>query len=353
MHPSSDHSPDHEHEPPGPEISVVSPVYRAEGILPVLCERLEAVLSQMSADYEIVLVDDRSPDDSWRVLTELVERMPRLRAVRLSRNFGQHYAITAGLDLARGEHVVVMDCDLQDRPEEIPRLIAKAREGYDVVLALRAERADGPVKRATSAVFYKVFAWLSGYQMDRRVGTFRVMSRSVVCALGEMRESYRFFGALVEWLGFRTARIEVEHAERHEGRSSYDLRRLLRLTLDGLVSFSNRPLTLSVGLGAIISALAALFGLHLIWRYVTEGENPVQGWMSTVTILSFMSGLILFNLGIVGIYLGRIYNQTKGRPLYVIDRMLGDRSYAPGGIPSPRPRTSRGHAVSESQEPTR
>lgn len=351
MHASRDEIRDdpRDREPEPVEISVVSPVYRAEGILPVLCERLEAVLSGLTDRYEIVLVDDRSPDGSWRVLQELAATHPRLVAARLSRNFGQHYAITAGLDLARGASVVVMDCDLQDRPEEIPRLMEKAREGYDVVLALREERADGPLKRATSAVFYKVFAWLSGYDMDRRVGTFRVLSRPVVLALGEMRESYRFFGALVEWLGFSTARVEVEHAARHAGRSTYSLGKLLRLTLDGLVSFSNRPLTLSVGLGAVISFLAAAFGAHLIWRYLTEGENPVQGWMSTVVILSFMSGLILFNLGIVGIYLGRIYNQTKGRPLYVVDRVVGGRA---GATRSPRPRP-RPAAVQERQEPTR
>jgi len=329
------------------QISVVSPVYQAERILPVLCERLEAVLSGMTDSYEIVLVDDRSPDDSWRVLQDLTGRYPKLTAVRLSRNFGQHYAITAGLDLARGALVVVMDCDLQDRPEEIPRLIEKAREGYDVVLALRAERADSGFKRVASAIFYKVFALLSGYDMDSRVGTFRVLSRSVVEALGEMRESYRFFGALVEWLGFKTARIEVEHAARHEGQSTYNLRRLLRLTLDGLISFSNRPLALSVGLGAIISFLAGLYGLHLIWRYLTEGSNQVEGWMSTVTILSFMSGLILFNLGIVGIYVGRIYNQSKGRPLYVVDRMVGgtqDRAAAQ------RPRRAHAAAGQESKK---
>jgi dolichol-phosphate mannosyltransferase len=321
------------------EISVVSPVYRAERILPALCERLDAVLSASGARYEVILVDDRSPDRSWAVLQELAGRYPRLTALRLSRNFGQHYAITAGLDLARGEWTVIMDCDLQDRPEDIPRLLAKAREGYDVVLALRTERTDGALKRAASRVFYKVFALLSGYDMDARVGTFRVLHRSVVQALGEMRESYRFFGALVEWLGFETARIEVQHAARHEGRSSYDLRRLLRLTLDGLVSFSNRPLTLSVGVGACISLLAALYGCYLVARYFIEGGIPVAGWASTVTILSFMSGLILFNLGIVGVYLGRVYNQTKGRPLYVVDRVVGGRARparlarVPGGAP--------------------
>jgi polyisoprenyl-phosphate glycosyltransferase len=305
------------------EISVVSPVYRAERILPDLCARLDAVLAGLAARYEIVLVDDRSPDRSWAVLQELAGRYPRLLAVRLSRNFGQHYAITAGLDLARGEHVVVMDCDLQDLPEDIPRLMARAREGCDVVLARRIVRADSAFKRAGSAVFYRVFALLSGYEMDARVGTFRVLHRRVVQALGEMRESYRFFGALVEWLGFSTGYVDVQHAARPEGRSTYDLKRLLRLTLDGMVSFSNRPLTLSVGLGALISCLAALYGCYLIGRYLTEGAIPVQGWMSTVVILSFMSGLILFNLGIVGVYLGRIYNQTKGRPLYVVDRIVG------------------------------
>jgi dolichol-phosphate mannosyltransferase len=318
--------------PPEPiALSVVSPVYRAEGILPTLVERLEAVLAQQAGRCEIVLVDDRSPDGSWRVLERLARERERVVAVRLSRNFGQHYAIQAGLDLARGEWVVVMDCDLQDRPEDIPALLAEARAGHDVVLARRQARRDGALKRLQSRVFYAVFAWLSGYRMDARVGTFRVLHRRVVDALGEMRESYRFFGALVEWLGFDVAYVDVAHAARHEGRSTYDLRRLLRLTFDGLISFSNRPLALSIGLGAAISLLAGAYGVWLLGLYFVSGVRPGSGWISTVLILSFMSGLILFNLGIVGIYLGRIYNQTKGRPLYVVDRVVGAARAAEDG----------------------
>jgi dolichol-phosphate mannosyltransferase len=317
--------------PPEPiELSVVSPVYRAEAILPALVDRLEAVLGRLGCGYEIVLVDDRSPDGAWRVLERLAAERERLVCVRLSRNFGQHYAIQAGLDVARGEWVVVMDCDLQDRPEDIPALLAAAREGHDVVLARRAERRDGALKRLSSRVFYTVFAWLSGYRLDRRVGTFRVLHRRVVDALGGMREAYRFFGALTEWLGFDVIYVDVEHAARPTGRSSYDLRRLLRLTFDGLISFSNRPLALSIGLGAVISLLAAAYGCWLLWLKVVRGVDSLEGWMSTVLILSFMSGLILFNLGIVGVYLGRIYNQTKGRPLYVVDRIVGGRRDAGG-----------------------
>jgi dolichol-phosphate mannosyltransferase len=306
-----------------PLISVVSPVYGAARILPALCDRLTATLSAMTEHYEIVLVCDGSPDDSWRVMQELVQRVPNLVIVNLSRNFGQHYATTAGMDLARGEWTVVMDCDLQDPPEEIPRLLAHAQAGHDIVLARRMNRQHRWTKRLSSALFHKVFGLLSGVKLDPSVGSFRIMSRGVVDGFCSMRESYRMFAGLIEWLGFRTGYVDVQHAARFEGESSYNLRRLLKMALDGMISFSNRPLYISVGLGIGLSALSALYGLYLVLRWIGDPATfGVPGWLSTVTVTVFLGGLVLLNQGVLGIYLGRLYNQAKGRPLYVIDKVV-------------------------------
>ena len=305
-----------------PEISVVSPVYGCAGALPELCRRLSDTLRSGCVSYEIILVDDRSPDASWEVIEELVRAHPRLIAIRLSRNFGQHYAITAGLDVARGKWVAVMDCDLQDAPEDIPRLLEKAREGYDVVLARRIARKDKALKRLSSRLFYKVLKSLSGMKMDTTVGTFRILSRPVVEALGTMRETHRLFGGMVEWLGFRTGYVDVLHNPRSGGKSSYDLHKLLRLAFDGIVSFSNRPLYFSVVLGAFISFSSIAYGISLVVRRLVVGAFGVPGWLTAIALTAFVGGMILINLGIIGIYLGRLYDQTKCRPLYVIDRVI-------------------------------
>lgn len=314
-------------------LSVVIPVYRAQKILPVLLERLEAVLAAITSDFEMILVDDRSPDDSWTVLEALTRRHPRLTAVRLSRNFGQPYATTAGLDLARGEWTVVMDCDLQDRPEDIPALLQKAREGFDVVLARRMEKKHTLLQKAGSYAFWKVFSLLSGYRVDSSIGSFRIMHRTVVEAYCECREGARIFGGLVQWLGFSVTSIEVQHAERYEGVSSYDFRRLFKLALDGIFSFSNRPLVFSILVGAGISLIAGAYGIYWVVRYVAIGGPFLPGWLSTVTMISFLGGLILMNQGLLGVYIGRIYNETKRRPIYVIDRMVSGQAGADERMP--------------------
>lgn len=306
-----------------PLLSVVSPVYMAEKILPALCQRLNAALGSITPEHEIILVCDGSPDRSWEVMEQLVARYPNLTIVKLSRNFGQHYAMTAGLDLARGQWTVVMDCDLQDAPEEIERLLAKAREGFDIVVARRIDRQHKWWKRVTSRLFFKAFSMLSGFKLDSSVGSFRIMSRSVVDGFCSMRESYRMFAGLIEWLGFRTGYVDVRHVARYEGESSYNLARLLRMAMDGMVSFSNRPLYISIGAGLALSIAAALYGSFLLVRhFIDPGNNPVAGWLSTMVATAFLGGLILLNQGVLGIYLGRLYNQAKGRPLYVLDRVI-------------------------------
>jgi dolichol-phosphate mannosyltransferase len=315
--------------PGTPYVSVVIPVYKAEHILPTLCRRLTDTLDELDADYEIILICDGSPDGSWRVMEELAHIYPRLVVVNLSRNFGQHYALTAGLDLASGEWTVVMDCDLQDEPEAIPRFIAEGEKGYDVVVARRLERKHKPWKQFTAKLFHKVFAALSGIKLDSAAGSFRVLRRPVRNALCSMRESYRMFAGLVDWLGFRTVYVDVTHAERYEGESSYDLGRLMRLALDGIISFSNRPLYISIAIGISISLASGLYGVYLIVRGLVLGvPEAIPGWLSTITATAFIGGLILLNQGVLGIYLGRLYNQAKNRPLYAVEKIIVGRDLA-------------------------
>lgn len=314
-----------------PFISVVIPVYRAELILPVLCERLTDSLASLHRPYEIVLIDDRSPDKSWEVMRQMARTYPGIIAVRLSRNFGQHYAITAGLDLVKGEWTVIMDCDLQDQPEEIPRLLECAERGYDVVLARRRQRGDQRRRGLFSRLYYATFNFLSGYRLDPAVGSFRIMKRNVVEAYRGMREASRLFGGMIEWLGFETTYVDVQHAPRYEGKSSYNIRSMTHLALDGIIAFSNRPLYLSIGTGILMSLLAAGFGCALIIRFLLDPRIAVPGWLSTVTLTTFIGGLILLNLGILGIYVGRIYDQTKGRPLYVVDEVIANAARADVG----------------------
>jgi dolichol-phosphate mannosyltransferase len=300
----------------------------------------------MSATYEIILVDDRSPDRGWSVMRELAKTYPDITMVRLSRNFGQHYAITAGLDLATGEWTVLMDCDLQDQPEEIPRLLAAALDGgYDIVLARRLERRDTSNKRLSSRLFYWLFNVLSGYSLDPAVGSFRIMRSTVVEAYGKMRETARLSGAMIEWLGFETGYCDVKHASRYEGTSSYDFRRLMRLAIDGMISFSNRPLTFSIAIGLIMACVAVGFGIFLLTRYMLHPQIGVPGWLSTVTLTTFIGGLVLLNLGILGIYIGRIYDQAKARPLYVVDRIIRSGASANAVAAASHDEDSSTHAI--------
>ncbi len=310
------------HARPAPYLSVVSPVYKGEKSLPELCRRLTDTISPIADSFEIILVCDGSPDESWTVMQALAREYPNLIAVNLSRNFGQHYASTAGLDLARGEWTVILDCDLQEPPEAIPQLLEKAESGYDIVIARRVGRQHVWWKRATSKLFYRIFSTLSGYRLDSSIGTFRIMRRPVVEGFCSMRESYRMFAGLIEWLGFKTAYVDVAHAAREEGESSYNFSKLLGLALDSVISFSNRPLHLSIALGFTMSIASALFGIYLIGSTLIVGDQRLPGWVSTMTINAFIGGLILLNQGVLGVYLGRLYNQAKGRPLYVVDKIV-------------------------------
>lgn len=304
-------------------ISVVIPVYKAESCLHELYSRLQVSLQEITDDFEIILVEDCGGDLSWDIIEELNRADPRVKGIQFSRNFGQHYGITAGLENCDGDWVVIMDCDLQDRPEEIPRLYAKAQEGYDVVLARREKRKDSPVKKVTSALFYKAFSYFTSLKYDGRVGNFSIISRHVVANLANMREQLRFFGGLISWMGFPTASIDVRHAERYQGKSTYTYRKLWNLAVETIIAYSDKPLRLSIKIGFVISLFSFLYGGYMVFRWLTHDES-VLGWTSVIVSLYFLSGIIIANLGIIGIYLGKTYDETKKRPLYIIRRTTSD-----------------------------
>jgi dolichol-phosphate mannosyltransferase len=304
-------------------ISVVVPVYKAENCLDELYSRLKASLEPISRDFEIVLVEDCGGDSSWQVIERLARADPRVRGIQFSRNFGQHYGITAGLDHSRGDWVVVMDCDLQDRPEEIPRLYAKAQDGFDIVLARRGSRKDPLLKRITSSLFYRLFSYLADIEYDGETGNFRIMSRKVVLNFLHMRERLRFFGGLVQWMGFPTASIDVEHAERFEGKSTYTFSKLWKLATETIIAYSDKPLRLSVKIGFLMAFFAFCYGVFILGKSLIYG-SVIPGWNSLIVSLYFLGGIIIAILGILGIYLGKTFDETKKRPLYIVRRATFD-----------------------------
>ena len=300
-----------------PYISIVSPVYRGVKMVVELVRRIVESVSSITDDYEIILVNDASPDNSWAEILKQCECNPRVKGINLSRNFGQHYAITAGLHYATGEWVIVMDCDLQDRPEEIPNLYNKAQEGYDIVYARRAVRKDGVLKKSTSALFYRVFRSLSGIQSDKTIANFGIYHKQVIEEFNKMPEQSRFFPSQVKYLGFKDTAIDVVHNARYEGKSTYNLRKRFKLGFDVIVSNSNKPLRFAVGVGFCMSALSFILALYnVIAKWV--GVIRVPGYTTTVFSIWFVGGLLLLVMGIMGLYIGKIYDQVKGRQLYIV-----------------------------------
>ena len=298
-------------------ISIVSPVYQGEKMLDELVSRIYNAIRIIHEDYEIILVNDCSPDDSWEKIKEICDSNKKVKGINLSRNFGQHYAITAGLTESSGEWVVVMDCDLQDRPEEIPNLYNKAMEGYDSVFAQRIERRDSFTKRMSSALFNTVFAFLTDQEQDKTVGNFGIFSRQVIEGVLSMGDAVRWFPIMVKWVGFKIGYLPVMHAERSEGTSSYSLRRLLSVATDNMIAFSNKPLRLMLQFGFCVVVLSVLIALFYFVRYLTGGI-AVDGFTTMVISMWLLGGIIIMLIGMTGIYIGKIYDKAKGRPLFII-----------------------------------
>lgn len=298
-------------------ISIISPVYGAEKILPLLCQQLIDTVSLITENFEIILVNDESPDAAWSVIKSLAIKDPRIKGIDLSRNFGQHAAITAGMEACNGDWVVVMDCDLQDQPKEIIKMYEKAQEGYEVVFGRRHERKDGFIKQKLAHVYRKVYDYFTENKSDPTIANFGVYHRKVIDAFLRLGEQSRAMQMFIRWLGFKTIAIDIEHAPRYEGKSGYTFRRLIKLAISNIIAQSNKPLKVSIKFGFLMAFLSLLYACYRIAQYYLYGVK-VEGWTSVIVSIYFIGGLLFANLGILGLYIGKIFDETKARPLYVV-----------------------------------
>ncbi len=306
-----------------PYISVVSPVYRAANIVDKLVAEISKEVAKITDNFEIILVEDCGPDDSWDKIKANCLNNPKVKGVKLSRNFGQQYALNAGLDESKGQWVITMDCDLQDRPSEIHKLYAKAQEGYDIVLASRTNRQDDFLKKFFSRTFNRIMSYLTDTEQDPSVANFVLYNRKAVDAMQTMRDYNRYYPMMLQWVGFNRTKVNIEHAEREDGRSSYSFKKRLNLAIETILSFSDKPLRLTVKLGVFISFLSIFFGVRQLFIYFYNGVE-VAGWTSLILTLCFFSGLIISILGMIGLYIGRIFETVKDRPSYIIAERVND-----------------------------
>jgi dolichol-phosphate mannosyltransferase len=305
-----------------PRVSVAVPLFNEEESFAELLRRVGAVLDGLpGGPHEIVLVDDGSSDRTRALMEEAATSDPRVVAVSLSRNFGHQPALSAALDHSSGDVVVLLDGDLQDPPEEIPRFLAAHMEGYDVVYAKRERRKEPLWLRFCYWAYYRLLAWMASPALPLDAGDFSLLSRRVVDEVRRAPERHRYLRGLRAWAGFRQLALPVERAGRHAGASKYSFGRLVELGLDGIFSFSIVPIRAAAFLGAGAVLLTVLFALYAVWVKVVQGRTP-QGFTALIVVVTFVSGVLLFFLGIIGEYVGRIYQEVKARPLYVVDRVV-------------------------------
>lgn len=304
--------------------SVVIPIYNEQESIPALVSRLRAVMNQLDGPTEVVLVDDGSRDGSYRLMAEANRQDPRFKIVQLSRNFGHQIAITAGMDVTSGQAVIIMDADLQDPPEVIPELIARWQEGYEVVYAIREHREGETVfKRKTASVFYGLQRRLAEIDQPVEVGDFRLVDRRALDAFLQMRERNRYVRGMFSWIGFRQTAVPYTRASREAGQSKYPLRKMVRLAFDGFIGFSTAPLRFALTMGLLISVGAVLYGITLIALKLAGAGSYVPGYASLLVTLTFLSGVQLIVIGMVGQYVARIYDEARARPLYLVREARG------------------------------
>lgn len=309
--------------PEGVRYSLVLPVFNEEAVLPLLLHRLDKLVALLDAPAEVIFVDDGSRDTTAILLEAMAKEKPHLRFIKLSRNFGHQIAITAGMDAASGDAIVVMDADLQDPPEVVLEMIARWKEGFDIVQARRLSRdGESTFKKKTAAVFYRLLGKISSIDIPRDVGDFRLIDRKVLQAFREMPERDRFVRGMFAWLGFKQCEVAFHRPARAAGETKYPFWKMVRLAVNGVVSFSDAPLKAAIWTGATVSALAVIYGIYSVFAGLFS-DSVVRGWTSTVVIVSFLCGLNMLLTGMVGLYVGRIYAEVKRRPLYVVAKKIG------------------------------
>jgi Glycosyltransferases involved in cell wall biogenesis len=303
------------------KIAIVIPAYNEEDNVEIAYKRLKEVLDSTNYDYELIFVDDGSKDNTLSKLLELYEKDKKVKVISLSRNFGKEIALSAGLDYADADAVIPFDVDLQDPPEVIPKLIAKFQEGYDVVNAVRIKReGETFLKRFTSKAFYKIINILSDIEIPQDVGDFRLISKAALNAVKQIRERKRFMKGIFAWVGFKTTSVYYERAPRHAGKTKWNYFKLINLAIEGITSFSIAPLRLASLLGLFVSFVAFLYAMWIIIQKLVYG-NPVKGYPSIMVAILFLGGVQLITIGIIGEYVGRIYEEVKQRPLYIVKKI--------------------------------
>ncbi len=302
------------------DITVISPVYMAEKIVAEFVKRVSRELDAICDEFEIILVDDCGPDDSWEEIKKQCEKYSYVKGIKLSRNFGQHYAVSAGVAKAKGDNIVLMDCDLQDNPEDIAKLLKERKKGYEVIFTKRIKRKHGFFKSIIAAIYNKLFSIFSGGDYHINAGSLVLFSKRVGKEFNRLQDKDRLYLQMLKWIGFSSTVIAVEHHDRFEGKSSYSFGKLLKIGLQGWTSHSDKLLKFSVYLGIFLSFVSFIAGIAIIIKYFFYELQP--GWPSIIVTILFSTGLILLSIGVVGLYVGKIFDQSKNRPLYIIDEEI-------------------------------
>jgi len=299
-------------------ISIISPVYKADDCILELYNRLVSNAEKITEDFEIILVEDGGSDNSWEIIKQISVSDARVKGIKLSRNFGVHHAITAGLDIANGDWTFVIECDLQSPPEKMLDLYKKALEGYDVVIAKFVKRADNIFRRISSRIFWKSMSFLSGMRLDPQYGIYRIMSKRIVEDFRLFSEQERHFKAIIEWIGVNYETVEMVREKRYAGESAFTFPKLIHATFSYIVAYSSKPLMLFVGIGILSAFGAFIASMVILFSKLFYGSDWPSGWTSLILSIYFIGGIIITNLGVIGYYVGRNYDESKKRPLYFI-----------------------------------
>ncbi len=305
------------------DLSVVVPVYNEKEVLGTLFQRLRNVLEELALDYEVIFINDGSTDNSLEILEGFYSQDKRFKTVSFSRNFGHQIAVSAGLEATSSQAVVVIDADLQDPPELIPSLLAKWQQGYQVVYTIRKKRRENLFKKTAYKVYYQLLHRMANINIPLDSGDFALMDRRVVELINSLPERTRFLRGLRCWIGFKQIGVQYERDKRYAGKPKYTFSKLLTLALDGIISFSGAPLKLSIIVGFIISALSLIYAVYMVFSRIFGAISQVPGWTSTVVAITFLGGIQLIIMGLIGEYITRIFNEVKHRPLYIVDQKIG------------------------------